>query len=114
MGSVLAAEPAREWVALLEADAALASAIAPATLAAALPACLARVFWLDPGPWAPPRDLGGPGGLGLLVLDGFLVRQVDVVGRPATELLGARALVRPWQPDRTAPVSSCAPGAGLR
>src|SRR3954464_10698027 len=106
MGSVLAAEPAREWVALLEADAALASAIAPATLAAALPACLARVFLLDPGPWAPPRDLGGPGGLGLLGLDGFLVRQVDVVGRPATELLGAGDLLRPWQPDSTAPFSS--------
>jgi hypothetical protein len=105
-GDVLAAEPARDWVALLDADASLASAIAPATLAAALPACLAPVFWLDAGPWPPPRDLGGPGGLGLLVLEGFLVRQVDVVGRPATELLGAGDLLRPWQPDRTAPFSS--------
>src|SRR3954469_21231337 len=106
MGSVLAAEPARDWVALLDADASLASAIAPATLAAALPACVAPVFGLDPGPWQPPRDLVGPGGLGLLVLEGFLVRQVDVVGRPATELLGAGDLLRPWQPDRTAPFSS--------
>jgi len=103
---VAAAEPARDWVALLDADASLASALAPETLAAARPACLASVFWLDPGPWQPPRDLGGPGGLGLLVLEGFLVRHVDVVGRPATELLGAGDLLRPWQPDRTAPFSS--------
>jgi CRP/FNR family cyclic AMP-dependent transcriptional regulator len=106
MDRVLAAEPARDWVALLDADASLASAVGPATVAAALPACLASVFWLDPGPWQPPPDLGGPGGLGLLVLEGFLTRHVDVVGRPATELLGAGDLLRPWQPDRTAPFSS--------
>lgn len=103
---MLAAEPAREWVALLDADASLAAAVAPATLAAAQPACLASVHWLHPGPWRPADDLGGQGGLGLLVLDGFLVRHVDVVGRPATELLGAGDLLRPWQPDRTAPFSS--------
>src|SRR3954469_5692480 len=113
MGSVLAAEPARDWVALLDADASLASAIAPATLAAALPACVAPVFGLDPGPWQPPRDLVGPGGLGLLVLEGFLVRQVDVVGRPATELLGAGDLLRPWQPGPAAPVSAGARGQVL-
>jgi CRP/FNR family cyclic AMP-dependent transcriptional regulator len=104
--SVLAIEPAREWVALLEVDESLASAVAPATLAAALPACLAGVQWLDAGPWQPPQDAGGLGGLGLLVLEGFLVRHVDVVGRPAAELLGAGDLLRPWEPDRTAPFSS--------
>src|ERR671933_2558466 len=106
MPRVLAAEPVRQWVALLDADRSLAAAVAPATLAAARPACLACAEWLDPGAWQPPDDLGGPGGLGLLVLDGFLVRHVDVVGRPATELLGAGDLLRPWQPDRTAPFSS--------
>lgn len=101
-----ATEPTREWVAFLEADETLASAVAPATLAAALPACLAGVRWLDAGAWQPPTDPGGPGGLGLLVLEGFLVRHVDVVGRPAAELLGSGDLLRPWQPDRTAPFSS--------
>ena len=106
MPRVLAAEPVRQWVALLDADRSLAAAVAPATLAAARPACLACAEWLDPGAWQPPDDIGGPGGLGLLVLEGFLVRHVDVVGRPATELLGAGDLLRPWQPDRTAPFSS--------
>src|SRR4051794_9205120 len=57
-------------------------------------------------PWQPPEDAGGLGRLGLLVLEGFLVRHVDVVGRPAAELLGAGDLLRPWEPDRTAPFSS--------
>ena len=103
---MLAAEQAHEWVALLDADASLASVLAPATLAEALPACLASARWLDPGAWHPEVDSGAPGGLGLLVLDGFVVRHVDVVGRPATELLGPGDLLRPWEPDRTAPFSS--------
>lgn len=103
---MLAAEPVREWVALLEADASLASSVSPATLAAATAACLASVRWLDQGPWHPSDDLATPGGLGLLVLEGFVVRHVDVVGRPATELLGAGDLLRPWEPDRTVPFSS--------
>jgi CRP/FNR family cyclic AMP-dependent transcriptional regulator len=103
---VLGVESFEEWVALLDADASLAYDVAPETLAAAAPACLARVRWLDPGPWQPPADLARPGCLGMLVLDGFLVRQVDVVGRPATELLGPGDLLRPWEPDRTAPFSS--------
>jgi hypothetical protein len=98
--------PLRDWVALLDADPSLASAIAPGALAEARPACLARSRWLDPGAWQPPEDLGGPGWLGLLVLDGFVVRHVDVVGRPATELLGPGDLLRPWEPDRTTPFPS--------
>jgi CRP/FNR family cyclic AMP-dependent transcriptional regulator len=94
------------WVTLLEADEGLASAVSDATRAEAGPACLAGVDLLGPGPWQPADDLGGPGSLGLLVLEGFLVRHVDVVGRPATELLGRGDLLRPWEPDRTAPFSS--------
>jgi hypothetical protein len=108
MALVPAVEPRREWVAILEADASLAAAVAPTTLAAALPACVARVRRIDPGAWQPPADLAGPGGLGLLVLGGFLARHVDVVGRPATELLGPGDLLRPWEPDRTEPFSSAA------
>jgi hypothetical protein len=100
------APKAREWVALLDADEALASAVDAATRTEAGPACVAGVQWLDCGAWAPPADLGRPGCLGLLVLEGFLVRHVDVVGRPATELLGRGDLLRPWEPDRTAPFSS--------
>jgi CRP/FNR family cyclic AMP-dependent transcriptional regulator len=98
--------PAHDWVALLDADPSLAAEISPATRAGAGPACLASVRWLDAGTWQPPAELARPGSLGLLVLDGFLVRHVDVVGRPATELLGPGDLLRPWEPDRTEPFSS--------
>jgi hypothetical protein len=99
-------QKAMEWVALLDADEALGCAVEPSTRAEAGPACLANVSWLDPGAWQPRDDLGGPGWIGLLVLEGFVVRHVDVVGRPATELLGRGDLLRPWEPDRTAPFSS--------
>jgi hypothetical protein len=103
---VATAPKATDWVALLDADEALAGAVEPATRAEAGAACVAGVSWLGPGAWQPPDDLGRPGCLGLLVLEGFVVRHVDVVGRPATELLGKGDLLRPWEPDRTAPFFS--------
>jgi CRP/FNR family cyclic AMP-dependent transcriptional regulator len=108
MTPVSRAEPPREWVAILDADASLAAAVPPATRAAALPVCLAGVLWLERGIWQPDQDLAQPAGLGLLVLQGFLTRHVEVVGRPATELLGPGDLLRPWEPDRTGPFASAA------
>ena len=104
---VATAPKATDWVALLDADEALAAAGStprrgPRPVPRAWPACPGSI----PGAWQPPDDLGGPGCLGLLVLEGFLVRHVDVVGRPATELLGKGDLLRPWEPDRTAPFFS--------
>ena len=106
IGHVAKAARTKRWVALLDADERLASAVDADTRDEAGPACLAGIAWLDPGPWQPDDDLGRPGCLGLLVLEGFLVRHVDVVGRPATELLGPGDLLRPWEPDRTAPFAS--------
>jgi CRP/FNR family transcriptional regulator, cyclic AMP receptor protein len=103
---MMPAPNASEWVALLDADEGLSSAVGATTRAEAAPACLAGVTWLDPGDWQPPDALERPGCLGLLVLEGFLVRHVDVVGRRATELLGSGDLLRPWEPDRTALFSS--------
>lgn len=39
------------------------------------------------------------GALGLLVLDGLLVRRTSMAGRRGVELLGAGDLLRPWQDD---------------
>lgn len=52
---------------------------------------------LGRGPWRPPP--GGDGSLGLLVLDGLLVRTVRVGGRDAPELIAARDLLRPSVED---------------
>jgi CRP-like cAMP-binding protein len=39
----------------------------------------------------------GPGGIGLLVLEGLLIRRVGVDDRYGAELLGEGDLLRPWQ-----------------
>ncbi len=60
----------------------------------------ADVMRLRRGPWLPgsaPIDAGSA--LGLLVLDGLLIRSVEVVGHRAAELLGPGDLLRPWELD---------------
>jgi CRP/FNR family transcriptional regulator, cyclic AMP receptor protein len=95
---------AGEWVQILEADAGLAHAVPEATREDAAIFALALTRWLEPGAWHPASETGdGAGQLGLLVLDGFLVRQVHVVDRPPAELLGPGDLLHPWEPDHTEP-----------
>src|SRR4051812_50030667 len=64
---------------------------------------LAHTEWIEPGEWHPPATANGAGSLGLLVLDGFLVRHVRVIDRPPAELLGPGDLLHPWEPDHTEP-----------
>jgi hypothetical protein len=54
--------------------------------------------WLDPGPWPATEDpAAAPGrALGLLVLDGLVMRTVRLDGRECPELVGAGDLLRPW------------------
>ncbi len=59
---------------------------------------MARTIRMPRGRWNVP----GPGlheGIGLLVLEGLLLRQVGVDGRFGAELLGVGDLLRPWQGD---------------
>ena len=57
----------------------------------------ARRAWAEPGPWAPPMDPEQAfGHLGLLVLDGLLVRSVNLGGRECSEVVGPGDLLRPW------------------
>ncbi len=93
-----------EWVQILEADPGLAHAVSEATRDDAAIFALALTRWLEPGEWQPDPEQGdGSGQLGLLILEGFLVRQVRVVGRPPVELLGPGDLLHPWEPDHTEP-----------
>jgi CRP/FNR family cyclic AMP-dependent transcriptional regulator len=98
------------WVAVLRVDHELAAQLPAETVDAAAPLAIAPRAWLDPGPWdpvAPPAEAGA-GHLGYLVVEGFLARQVKVLQRPATELLGPGDLLVPWEPDRTEPFTSAA------
>jgi CRP/FNR family transcriptional regulator, cyclic AMP receptor protein len=52
------------------------------------------------GPWDPEQEAEGVrGGIGLLLLDGLIVRRVGRTGRYGAELLGPGDLMRPWQHD---------------
>lgn len=54
-------------------------------------------LWVEPGAWEPPaREAQMRGSLGLLVIDGLLVRTVELHGRRCPELVGAGDLLRPW------------------
>lgn len=60
--------------------------------------CVARVIALRPGEWPGEEALLGPGdGIGLLILEGLLVRRVGMDGRFGAELLGPGDLLQPWQ-----------------
>jgi hypothetical protein len=77
--------------------------LAPAHARAAWHLGVADSEVLPGGPWLPPGpDALGPGALGLLVLDGVLMRNVALDGRQAPELVGAGDLLRPWQADGVA------------
>jgi CRP/FNR family transcriptional regulator, cyclic AMP receptor protein len=67
-------------------------------LAAAVRECVARSVALSTGPWSPADDFDHiQNGIGLLVLDGLLIRRVGVGGRSSAELVGSGDLLRPWQ-----------------
>jgi hypothetical protein len=91
-----------DWVQILQADPKLAEAIPQATREDAAVYTFAHAYWLEPGEWQPDEG-DGAGHLGLLVLDGFLVRHVRVIDRPPAELLGPGDLLHPWEPDHTEP-----------
>jgi len=52
------------------------------------------------GPWEPEEDSDSVrGGVGLLLLEGLILRRVGRTGRYGAELLGPGDLMRPWQHD---------------
>ncbi len=67
-------------------------------LAAAERVCVAQTIHLPAGMWSPedPADTVRHG-IGLLLLDGLIVRRVGVGGRFGAELLSDGDLLRPWQ-----------------
>ena len=83
---------------ILREDPDLAGSLEGSRLAAAQREIVARTAELRPGAWSPPEDVDGlRHGIGLLVLEGLLVRRVGLAGRFGAELLGEGDLMRPWQ-----------------
>jgi CRP/FNR family cyclic AMP-dependent transcriptional regulator len=87
---------------LADADRALLVGLDPELHAAARAQLVARVLHVQLGDWDPqagalPERFDG--WLGMLVLDGLLIRAVDIEGLRCCEILGPGDLLRPWDED---------------
>jgi CRP/FNR family transcriptional regulator, cyclic AMP receptor protein len=89
--------PAPELVRVLEEDPGLAEGIPADRRERAVAECVAREMAIPTGRWRGTPLANGAGGIGLLVLDGLLVRRVGIEGRFGAELLGEGDLLRPWE-----------------
>jgi CRP/FNR family transcriptional regulator, cyclic AMP receptor protein len=89
---------------VLELDPGLADGIPEELRERAVNECLANVLALPTGRWrGAPATNGHAGGIGLLVLEGLLVRRVGIEGRFGAELLGEGDLLRPWDGEDELP-----------
>jgi CRP/FNR family cyclic AMP-dependent transcriptional regulator len=90
---------------VLHEDPELAEAIPLPLRAQAIENCIVGVRSVARGRWRPESGAAswvGPGGIGLLVLEGLLLRRVGVDDRFGAELLGDGDLLRPWQGENGA------------
>jgi CRP/FNR family cyclic AMP-dependent transcriptional regulator len=89
-------------VRLADADPSLLGSVPPPLAGAAREQLVARTMRVDAGQWElRPDELHGDfrEWLGLLILDGLVVRSVDVDGLRCCELLGPGDVLRPWDED---------------
>lgn len=89
----------RRAVRVLDEDPDLARDLTSAQLTQAVPASTAEVHRVRAGPWDPGSAAYDEQGIGLLIIDGFVQRQIMLAERSSTELLGTGDLLRPWQRD---------------
>ncbi|HEX7291448.1 MAG TPA: Crp/Fnr family transcriptional regulator [Conexibacter sp.] len=88
------------FVRVLEEDPELAAGLDPTSVQLATRHAIAAVEIVAPGSWEPTFPADGSGSLGLLVLDGLLMRDVAVAQATCTELIGRGDLLRPWDWER--------------
>ncbi len=86
---------------ILREDPELAETLDPADREIASRECVARTMRLARGRWSVQGMPTMSDGIGLLVLDGLLLRRVGIDGRFGAELLGEGDLLRPWQGEDT-------------
>jgi CRP/FNR family cyclic AMP-dependent transcriptional regulator len=82
---------------ILREDVDLRGAIAPSEQEQAIAHCVAPALSISRGRWNAEEMEVMADGIGLLVLDGLLIRRVGIDERFGAELLGAGDLLRPWQ-----------------
>jgi CRP-like cAMP-binding protein len=80
---------------VLREDPDLAEAVPVEYRARAMEECIAPIIRLRRGRWSTAGSLQIPGGIGMLVLEGLLIRRVGVDGRFGAELLGEGDIISP-------------------
>lgn len=96
-------EPITTMCHVLREDPDLAEAIPASERERAVAECIAPAVRLTRGRWSGERTDLLRDGIGLLVLDGLMIRRVGVDGRFGAELLGEGDLLRPWQGEDVEP-----------
>ena len=87
-------------VRVLEVDAALLEAVPPSGRETARMGLRAKRVSAARGPWR-LEGLVDTTGLGILVTEGLLTRDVQIAGTRSREILGAGDVLRPWDDDST-------------
>jgi CRP/FNR family cyclic AMP-dependent transcriptional regulator len=88
---------------LLSEDHGLAEAVPEAHRQQAIEECVTRAISIPPGAWSGQGTSHIRDGIGLLVLQGLLIRRVGIDGRFGAEILGEGDLLRPWQGQDVSP-----------
>ncbi len=89
--------PRRDVIQIFEAEPDLVADLDQRTAAFLTQRVVAPTLCVEPGPWEPPsRDAQTSRSLGLLVIDGFLLRTLELRGRRCPELVGPGDVLRPW------------------
>jgi CRP/FNR family transcriptional regulator, cyclic AMP receptor protein len=101
VSGVLRWHDSRRPVFLLDTDPDLAAELTPEEARVARTRAVASVVELEPPTWdtSEIRQVANPGWLGLFLVDGLLIRRVNVGKRAACELFGPTDLIRPWDTD---------------
>jgi CRP-like cAMP-binding protein len=86
---------------ILREDPELAEAVPGPARPRAIEDCVAPIERVSSGHWSGQGSALVGDGIGLLVLDGLLLRRVGIDGRFGAELLGVGDVLRPWQGDDT-------------
>jgi CRP/FNR family cyclic AMP-dependent transcriptional regulator len=95
----LAAERKMRRALLLEVMPGIATGLPTKEAERARHGVVVEIFDLEPGPWTPDRTPPGPGHLGLLLVDGIILRELVVGGARSVELLAKGDVLRPWQEE---------------
>jgi hypothetical protein len=82
---------------ILAEDPGLAEALPVQQLARAVEQCRAHTVTIRRGRWEAERMSVMSDGIGLLILNGLVIRRVGIDGRFGAELLGPGDLLRPWR-----------------